>query len=320
MTNQFLERAGRDERIDHRSHAARGLDEQPTTHEGVAARAMEKKGILSDRCELNRQIKADNVLLRDLKSLVKKLMNAVKNTILAIAEDMETVRQKIIVFRYHFLYIRSEKTRINHTLRDVRPDIKRYEDIVRQLKAKIRVRRVLLEEKKTIPALHVFRHQELSQKIAGLTEDIEELKSEKVLLLTQLNCSDDHGMAAVKQRVVSMEYSLAKLNRQEEEYSVELDAELAQYDELSQQAADMDTIELNTSRQAIRPDKDRETLQQLQATYRKKFNSSLLSESRREVAGLLGETSEPISIRQKLQQSCGQLDKQHHTKEHNQER
>ena len=281
---------------------------------------MEKKGIISDRCELNRQIKADNVLLRELKLLVKKLMDAVKNTVPVIAEAMETVRQKIIIFRYQLLHIKSGKAQIANALKVVRPDLKRYEDIVKQLKTKIRERQTQLGEKKAIPAIQVFRHRELSQKIAALTEDIEELKTEKVLLLNQLNCSDDHGMAAVKQRVVSMESSLAKLNRQEEEYSVELDAALAQYDELSQQAADMDTIELNTSRQAIRPDKERETFQQLQATYRKKFDSSLLSESRREVAGLLGETSEPISIRQKLQQSYEQLDKQHHTKEHHQER
>ena len=40
-------------------------------HEGVVARAMEKKGIISDRCELNRQIKADNALLRELRGQVK---------------------------------------------------------------------------------------------------------------------------------------------------------------------------------------------------------------------------------------------------------
>ena len=54
MVNYCLEQSGRDERIDHRSHANRGLDEQPTIHEGVAARALERKGIVSDRCELNR--------------------------------------------------------------------------------------------------------------------------------------------------------------------------------------------------------------------------------------------------------------------------
>ena len=68
VSNRYLERAGREERIDHRSNAARGLDEIPTIHEGVAAQALERKGIISDRCEINRQIKADSALLRELKA------------------------------------------------------------------------------------------------------------------------------------------------------------------------------------------------------------------------------------------------------------
>ena len=46
VTNRQLEMYGHDERIDHRSNAARGLDEQPTIHEGVTARALERKGIM----------------------------------------------------------------------------------------------------------------------------------------------------------------------------------------------------------------------------------------------------------------------------------
>lgn len=71
VTNLYLECAGRAERIDHRSNAARGLDEQPTIHEGVTARALERKGIIADRCEINRQIRADNALLRELKAEIK---------------------------------------------------------------------------------------------------------------------------------------------------------------------------------------------------------------------------------------------------------
>ena len=37
VSNRYLERAGREERIDHRSNAAQGIDEIPTIHEGVAA-------------------------------------------------------------------------------------------------------------------------------------------------------------------------------------------------------------------------------------------------------------------------------------------
>ena len=108
VTNRYLERYGHDERIDHRSNAARGLDEIPTIHEGVTAQALERKGIISDRCEINRQIKADNALLRELKAAVKKLGQAVKNTIPVIAEAMEKVGSDGVtgmnsMYAYHFL-------------------------------------------------------------------------------------------------------------------------------------------------------------------------------------------------------------------------
>ena len=303
MTNQFLERAGSQERVNHHSHAERGLDEQPTIHEGVAARAMEKKGIISDRCELNRQIKTDNALLRELKSLVKKLMDAVKNTIPAIAEAMEAVRQKMIVFRYQLLHIGAGKKYFFDTLQDVKPDVNRYEDIVRRLKSKIRERRALLEEKKVVSPIQVFKHRALAQRITTLTEDVEELKNEKALLLNQFNCADDHGMTVVKQHITSMESSLERLSQQEETYAAELNAALAQYAELQRQAADMDTTELETARQAIRPSKENEMAQQLQAAYQKKFDFRLLTKSQKDVVALLGETAEPVSIQQKLQQS-----------------
>ena len=318
--NRCLERSGHEERVDHRSHAERGLDEQPTIHEGVVARALEKKGILSDRCELNRQIKADNALLRELKLLVKKLMDTVKSTIPALAEAMETVRQKMIIFRYQLLHIRTGKRQITDTLHSVQPDIRRYDDVVKQLKAKIKERRVLLDEKKNTPAIQVFWHRELAQKIAGLTEDIEELKNEKALLLNQLNCADDYGMDKIKQHIASMESSLETLNQQEEKYTAELDAALAQYTELQQQAADMDVMELDTARHAIRPNKERETAQRLQAAYGKKFDSGKLVQSRKDVAEILDESAEPVSIHQTLQQFQGQQNGQHHKKEHSQER
>ena len=320
VTNRFLERAGSQERVDHRSHAERGLDEQPTIHEGVVARALEQKGIISDRCELNRQIKADNALMRELKSLVKKLMDAVKNTVPAIAEAMETVRQKMIIFRYQLLHIGAGKKHFSDTLQAVRPDIKRYEAVVQQLKIKIRERRTLLDKRKATPVIQIFQHRELVQKIADLTEDIEELKNEKALLLNQFNCADDHGMAEIKQRITSMENSLNKMDQQEKKYVAELEAALAQYTELQQQAANMDAIELNTACHAIRPDKERETTQRLQAAYGKNFDSGMLAQSQKDVAKILDETAGPVSIRQKLQQLQVQQNRQSHEKERDQER
>ena len=247
-------------------------------------------------------------------------MDAVKNAVPAIAEAMEAVRQKMIFFRYQLLHIGTGKGQIADTLHAVQPDIKRYDDVVKQVKAKIKERRALLEEKKNTPAIQVFRHRELAQKITGLTEDIEELKSEKALLLNQFNCADDHGMDEIKQHIASMESSLETLNQQEEKYAAELDAALTQYTELQQQAADMDAVELDAARHAIRSDKELEAAQRLQVAYGKKFDSGTMAQSRKDVAAMLDESTEPVSIRQTIQQLQGQQNRESRKKEHSQER
>ena len=42
--------------IDHRSYKERGIEKEGTVHEGYAARKREKLGLISDRCEMNREI------------------------------------------------------------------------------------------------------------------------------------------------------------------------------------------------------------------------------------------------------------------------
>ena len=129
VTNLHLERAGQEGRIDYRGHAERELEEQPTIHEGVIARALEKKGIVSDRCELNRQIKADNALLRELRGQVKKLAQAVKNTIPALAEAMENLRKNLLLFSYQLGYLRKGKERLNTSLNTLRPALAQYNQV-----------------------------------------------------------------------------------------------------------------------------------------------------------------------------------------------
>ena len=67
MANDFLEQNGSAERIDHRSNAERGIDEIPTVHMGVAACQMEKKGIATEKGELNRNIQKANRLIREIR-------------------------------------------------------------------------------------------------------------------------------------------------------------------------------------------------------------------------------------------------------------
>ena len=73
ISNAYLERAGSPERIDHRSNAERGIDELPTVHMGVAACQMEKKGIATEKGELNRNIQKANRLIREIRAQIGKL-------------------------------------------------------------------------------------------------------------------------------------------------------------------------------------------------------------------------------------------------------
>ena len=73
LANEFLAQNNRPERIDHRSYERQGIDQIPTVHVGVSATQMEKKGIVTERGELNRNIKAANRILREIRRLVRGL-------------------------------------------------------------------------------------------------------------------------------------------------------------------------------------------------------------------------------------------------------
>lgn len=304
--NRSLELHGFNERVDHRSFAEQGRDEQPTVHEGVIARALEAKGVISDRCELNRQIKQDNALLREIKAQVKKLLNSVKNTIPALAEAMESVREKMIIFKYQLGYILTGKRRQTKSLDVMKPELERYTRISGQIKEKGKERNTLLAEKKATPMLNIIKHRDLSRRIAELTEELEELRSEKKHLLTMLDYAEDTGLATVKKDVSAMEANLTKLEQQEQKYTAELIAALAEYNELKAQAADFDPDELAMAQLEIRPQKEASAESKIQAAYGDKYDFWTMIGAKRDVAELLDE-EESRSIRERLRRK--ELDK-----------
>ena len=300
--NRYLERYGHEERIDHRSHEERGLDEQPTIHEGVVARALERQGIISDRCEINRQIKADNALLRELKVAVRKLAQAVKNTIPALAEAMERLRGNMIIFRYQLRHIGMGKHRMNEHIQAVIPKLERYMGLVQQIKEKTKGRKNLLAEKKETPFYQIPKLRDLARRIAELTEELEELKTEKEMLLRSLDCADDTGISSVKKDIAAMESALKKLEAQEAKYSAELDAALKEYSELKEQASEFDAGELMEARLSIREEKERSAVTRVQDAYGERYDSLMMFDSKRDVANLLHEEAETRSVRERLRQ------------------
>ena len=300
VTNRYLEQYGHDARIDHRSHAERGLTEQPTIHEGVVARALEKKGIVSDRCELNRQIKADNALLRELKDTVKKLLKAVKNSVPEIAEAMEKLRGNMIIFKYQLLHLGSNKHSIKQSLNLFREEMAEYVAVTDKIKAKSKERKSLLTDKKETPVIHVLKHRDLAKRIAELTEDLEELRSEKAMLLRQLQYPEDATADMFKKQIRTLEDGLKKIEASEAQYAAELDNALKQYAELQEQATEFDPIELYETRQEIRSNHERDATRRIQNAYGDKYDMLRMYDSKRSVANLLNESAEERSLTERL--------------------
>ena len=316
VSNRYLERAGREERIDHRSNAARGLDEIPTIHEGVTAQALERKGIISDRCEINRQIKADNALLRELKAAVKKLGQAVKNTIPVIAEAMEKLLANMIVFHYQLRHIGMGKQRMKEYIHAVQPKLVRYTELVQEIRGKSKERKSLLAEKKETPFYLIPKQRELSRRIAELTEELEELKSEKDMLLHSLECSDDAGIATVKKDISTIEAALKKLAQQEEKYTAELNDALRQYADFKEQAAEFDPDELQDARLALRSVMERSAVDRVQSAYGNKYDPLMMYDSKRDVADLLNRHEKKKSVQKLLrQQQTTQLSRRRNEKQ-----
>lgn len=61
-------------RIDHRSYERQGVDLIPTVHEGPAVRAMERKGIATEKGDFNRWIKATNAAIREIQKKIAALL------------------------------------------------------------------------------------------------------------------------------------------------------------------------------------------------------------------------------------------------------
>ena len=78
LCNSKFEEKGLPVRIDHRSYERQGLDILPTIHEGPTVRAMEKKGIRTEKGEFNRWIKATNNAIREIKKTILALMDWLK--------------------------------------------------------------------------------------------------------------------------------------------------------------------------------------------------------------------------------------------------
>ena len=253
--------------IDHRSFAAQGITEQPTIHEGYIAQNMEKKGMIADRCEINRRVRADNRILRELKTQIKKLVQAVEKSIPVIAETLEAIRNHMIFTQYHLLHNEMQKEVIHDWMQHFRPILNKYDTIKKKLKAKVTEKKELNVQKSKTSILNPFQHIKLNQQLTTVTEEIEELKSAKEQLLFQAECSTEKDMASLSRKYDQMDKNLDILDSQDMALKGQLEKDAVAFQEEKLRPKPEQYTELLDARIQIRPTFREKLIEQLKGTF-----------------------------------------------------
>ncbi|HEL0510079.1 TPA: MobA/MobL family protein [Streptococcus equi subsp. zooepidemicus] len=93
ICNQYLEKNNLEKRVDHRSFERQGIEEIPTIHLGASASALERKGIETDKGNINREIKKHNFLAKAIREKIAEITSWINDFSKALFERYEQYKQ-----------------------------------------------------------------------------------------------------------------------------------------------------------------------------------------------------------------------------------
>ena len=97
------------DKVDHRSYQRQGIEQIPTIHLGVSATQMEKKGIATDRGNINREIRKQNRILQEIKLRIKALLSWIRG--IGKEEKTQLIDQSEKYLKYKDIYKAYTKTK-----------------------------------------------------------------------------------------------------------------------------------------------------------------------------------------------------------------
>ena len=109
MQNRYLEQAGWTERVDLRSFARQGNNLIPTVHLGPAASAMERKGVQTFLGDMNREIKALNRIILQIKAAVRGIRQSIEDYFESHREAKRQVSESLDALLADFFESRSRE-------------------------------------------------------------------------------------------------------------------------------------------------------------------------------------------------------------------
>ena len=271
---------------------------------------MEKKGLISDRCELNRQIRSDNSLLRELKKQVAKLTKSIKESIPAIAEVLENIRGTIIIFQYQMLHNEMQTASAKDWIKMTKPVIEKYKATKLEIHKKQEERKILKTKKQKLSILNPLQHYQLNQQITTLTEDIEELKSKENFLMGEIYCHNDTEMKNAESALKQQSAFLEKLAAQRQSLNEQLGKSLKKFINLKFSVASEKSEELLDARVSFRDIVRDRIVSRLCDVFGKKFEYDRLNDASDYIDGCIRE--DPYVFRERARQKAWEQDRRHH--------
>lgn len=170
ICNKYLEKNNIEKRVDHRSFKRQGKDEIPTIHLGASASALEKKGIKTDKGNINREIKKHNNLVKTIRKKITEITSWINDF------------SKVLFERYeHYKQTRQDEIDNKAELFDLYEYISIYNDIqgkkTKNLSYYGQIKKGNADLKRFVKAIYYLKDNNL-RTIAELQEKISTLQSQ----------------------------------------------------------------------------------------------------------------------------------------------
>ena len=94
LCNQYLEKAGEQKRVDHRSYKRQGKEEIPTIHLGASAGALERKGVETEKGNINREIKKHNSIVKAVRERIAEITSWLDDFTKVLFDKYEQYKQE----------------------------------------------------------------------------------------------------------------------------------------------------------------------------------------------------------------------------------
>ncbi len=289
FVNRDLDICEIDERVDHRSYRARGINQMPTIHEGVSPKKKYVSTIIAIRRKRNVYIREHNQLLKDLAEAVKYLAMTVGLLISKVADGLESLRVDMLCLSYKASKTNEALHGCEKRIKAQKNSLARYKSASEQLAEKITERETAESTLKRTPKLFASKRKELEAQIYRLSEEIAELQSEIKQLAGNMLCSGNNVVPEAEKSIELLEQRIGNLKPESEKCKSEMKTKLTEYKQLEAENESLDKNKLREMREHLRPVKDDEAAERIRKEFKKCYEDDFYK-AQVEVSKLIGET------------------------------